>query len=406
MNDYIKDSKDNLVDFYSRTPIVPVRGRDHWVWDVNGRKYLDLMSGIAVTSFGHSNKKIARAVKKQLDTLQHMSNLFILKDQAMLSKMIQDKAFKGKCFFCNSGAEANESALKMARIWGNAKKSGKNRVLALHNSFHGRTIATITLTGQDKYRKGFDPLLPAVDYVELNNTADLEAKFNSDVCAIFLEAVQAEGGILPLSHDFVAKIRELALKHNSLVIFDEVQCGIGRTGKYFGYQHFNIEPDIITMAKALGNGFPIGAALVKDHVADIMKPGMHASTFGGNLLATAAAMAALSQLDMKMLSHINSVSSTFKKALEAYSAANPGIITGVRAAGLLIGIDLDASISVADVISGMTARGILVIRAGTNVLRLVPPFTVTAREVDIFMKAFTETVEALKKVNTVKGGVK
>jgi predicted acetylornithine/succinylornithine family transaminase len=394
----IASSKKNLISFYNRIPVVPVRGKDHWVWDIDGRKYLDFAAGIAVTSFGHANARINRAVAEQMKRITHISNLYYIAPQAELAGKIAAKAFDGKCFFCNSGAEANEAALKISRLRGNAIREGKNRIIAMKNSFHGRSVATITMTGQEKYRKGFEPLLTRADFVELNDIAGLEAAWGDDVCAFFAEPFQAEGGIYALASEFVAKIGELARKFDSLVVFDEVQTGIGRTGRCFGYQNFDIVPDIISMAKALGNGFPIGAVLVRRDVADAMPAGMHASTFGGNFAACAAANVVMDMLSEDLLRHIRETSAYLAAELEVLRGGSfETAIRDIRAFGLLVGIDLDATCPAGEVISRLQEKGVLVLRAGSNVLRLVPPFTIGRKEVDLFVRLFAETLEELKK---------
>jgi len=388
MTDWIKETSEYLVPFYERFPIVIVKGKKHLVYDSKGKCYLDLTCGIGVTSFGHANPVINRAIKNQLDKILHISNLYHIPPQVELAKEICKKAFKGKCFFCNSGAEANDSAIKIARIYGNKQDPEKNKILSLRGSFHGRTIATITLTGQDKYRKGFEPLLQNIEFVEANNTEELKEKFSEKTCAIFLEAIQGEGGINPLETSFLEVAKELSLKYNSLIIFDEVQTGIGRTGKYFGYQHFNIEPDIITIAKALGNGIPIGAVLVKDKIASAMPSGMHASTFGGNYISCAAGIAVMKELNSALLEHINKISGYFYEELNHIKNEFPSLIKEIRIFGLMIGIDLYEKIEVKSIINKFLDRGILTLRAGNNVLRLLPPFTIGKKEVDMFCKTF------------------
>ncbi len=395
MPDFIKKTDEYLIPFYSRTPLVVVRGKDHWIFDHTGKKYLDFTSGISVTSFGHANKKINAAVKKQMNRISHISNLYIIPPQAELAEKISGKAFPGKAFFCNSGAEANESALKMARIYGNKKKAGKNKVLSVKGSFHGRTIATITLTGQEKYRKGFEPLLQQIDFTGLNNVRELEEKMDGNTCAIFLEAVQGEGGIYPLTAEFVEKIKELSKKHDALVIFDEVQAGMGRTGKYFGYQNFDIEPDMITMAKALGNGFPIGAVLVRNKISGEMASGMHASTFGGNFLACAAGLAVMEELNQDLLNRIQELSRYFKEKLEELKADFPKIIKENRVFGLMIGVDINQDYAVKDILQKFLESGILTLRAGENVLRLMPPYTIRKAEIDYFCRKFYEILKGL-----------
>ncbi len=393
MKDVISRIEDFLIPFYSRTPIAIVRGHEHWVYDDHGSKYLDLTSGIGVTGFGHSNPRINMALRKQLDMISHTSNLFIIPGQAELAEKITEAAFPGKVFFCNSGAEANETAIKIARIYGNRKNQSKSRILSLSGSFHGRTIAAISMTGQEKYRRGFEPLLTGMEFVRFNDISDIERKMGNDVCAIFLEAVQGEGGINPLSGGFVKKVKELSKKFDSLIIFDEVQTGLGRTGKKFGYQNLDIEPDLITMAKALGNGFPIGAVLAANKVADGMEAGMHASTFGGNFLACAAGIAVMNELTEELLDKINELSKYFLMKLESIRNKYPGIIKENRLVGLMIGIELYSVFPVKDALKGLLDNGILAMKAGENVLRLLPPFTIGRKEIDYFCEKLTSLME-------------
>lgn len=395
MKDFIKESGEVLIPFYNKFPICVVRGHQHWVWDIQGKKYLDLTSGIGVVNFGHANPKVNGAVSGQMRKITHISNLYYNPLQTDLSRMIIERAFPGKLFYCNSGAEANEAALKMARIIGNAKSAVKNKVLALNGSFHGRTVATISLTGQNKYKKGFEPLLKNIEFVETNDVKDLKKKFNKNVCAIFLEAIQGEGGVLKLSEEFVSETEKLAKKHDALIIFDEIQAGLGRTGKYFGYQNFSIEPHMITMAKALGNGFPIGAVLAVNDVADKMPGGMHASTFGGNYAACAAGIASLGILNDKQLAAINGTSQYFSKKLDDLKSIFPGVIKENRVFGLMIGIELNEKVHVKDIINKLIAKKVLALRAGENVLRLLPPFTIRKRDVDVFSKKLFEVFSEL-----------
>lgn len=402
MTDSVRASEERLIPFYSKTPIAIVKGKGHRVWDEQGKEYLDLTAGIAVVNLGHADPGINRAVSKQLSRISHISNLFIIPGQAELSERISSLAFPGKCFFCNSGAEANEAALKMSRIVGNLQKPGKNKVLALRDSFHGRTIATITLTGQEKYKKGFDPLLTNIDFVAPGSVEELRAKMDDSVCAVFLEAVQGEGGVKLLPAEFVAEARALTTKFNALLVFDEVQTGIGRTGKAFGYQNFKVQPDIITIAKALGNGFPIGAVLVTEAVSSKMGPGMHASTFGGNYLACAAGNAVLSRLTPKTLEAVNRSGQEFRVRLEALRAKYPEMISEVRAYGLMIGVDFSAAVSVKQVLDSLLERRILALRAGDNTLRLVPPFTVGAKEAEKLTQALSDILQSIDQAGGKK----
>lgn len=381
-----KASKNTLIPFYNRFDRVFVKGKGHYLYDIDEKEYIDLSSGISVVNMGHTNKAVKKAVKKQLSKIWHISNLFHIPAQSDLSILISEHSFEGRSFFCNSGTEANEAAIKIARYIGNQKKQGKNKILSLQGSFHGRTLGAISATGQEKYRKGFEPLLLGIDFVAYNDLKDLESKFDDNVCAIFLEAVQGEGGVRPLSDEFVGLADSLCKKHNALLIFDEVQTGIGRTGTYFGYQHFGVQPDIITMAKALGNGFPIGAVHTTPQVAQSLPAGLHASTFGGNYLAMAAGIAVMKLLDEKLLNHINAISAYLQKLLSDLQQKLPHKITDVRIVGLMIGIDLEG-VEVGKVILRLLNMGYVTLRAGKNTLRLLPPFTIGKTEIDMFVYA-------------------
>lgn len=396
MTDYTIEAKKYLIPFYSRSPISIIKGRKHWVWDSNNNKYLDFTTGIGVVDFGHANPAINRAIGRQLKKISHISNLFIIPQQIELAKMISGKAFEGKVFFCNSGAEANESALKIARIIGNKKDKSKNKILALNESFHGRTVAAITITGQEKYRKGFEPLLQNVDFVDSGDITNLRKKFDESVCAVFLEAIQGEGGIRKLSPEFVEEIKILAGKNEAMVIFDEIQAGMGRTGKYFAYQHFSIQPDAISLAKGLGNGFPIGAVLVRNEIADAMPAGIHASTFGGNYAACAAGIASMKLLNEKILGHIQRISGYLASKLEDLKAIFPSVISENRVYGLMAGIEINEKYPVKEILDKLSERKILALRAGTNVLRLLPPYTINESAVDIFCNALYEIFGSLK----------
>ncbi len=384
--------KEWLIPFYERFDVNVIKGKDHYVYDDTGKKYLDFTSGISVVNFGHANRKINSAIKKQLDKISHISNLYYNELQLKLAKKISEKAFKAKFFFCNSGAEANECAIKVARFIGNSKKEGKNKILALKNSFHGRTIATISLTGQEKYKKGFEPLLQNIDFVEPDNIKELENKFDEDTCAIFIEPVQGEGGIFKVSEKFVETARKLSTNYEALLVFDEVQSGIGRTGKYFGYQLFNEIPDAITLAKSLGNGFPIGAFAIRPDLVDKIRPGLHASTFGGNFLACTAGIKTMELLDEELLKRINRLSEIFEAELKKIKEAYPEEIKEVRIYGLMIGIDFNDNIEVKEIIKRLIDKGILTLRAGKNVLRLLPPFTIGEEEIDFFCKKLKEAL--------------
>jgi len=383
-----------LLPFYKRVPLVVSRGKGCWVWDESGKRYLDMTAGIAVVNLGHRYPPVVRALKRQMGKIWHISNLFYQKPQVRLAEKLVQRSFDGMVFFANSGAEANDGALKIARLWGHDQ--GKTKVIALQQSFHGRTIATISLTGQEKYKKGFDPLLGEIVFVEPGDIEGLRRVWDEQVCALFLEVVQCEGGVKALPRDFVEEIQRLAREKKSLLVVDEVQTGMGRTGTLFGYQQFGIEPDIITLAKGLGNGFPIGAIVVRREVGEKMPAGMHASTFGGNFLACAVGEAVLDALDERFLSRVREKSLYLRDGLESLKGRFPQLIGDVRVYGLMVGVDI-RQMAVADLINKFREEGVLVLRAGENTLRLAPPLVIEKREINVFLKVFEKILGKVTK---------
>src|SRR5512137_196546 len=283
-----------VIGNYGRLPRVIVKGEGCWLWDAEGNKILDMFPGWAVSGIGNCPPKVVEAVRKQVGELIHMDNTFYSEPQGLLGKMLSERAFGGKVFFCNSGAEANEAALKLARLH---TRQGKYKFITCEGSFHGRTFATVTATAQPKYHEGFMPLLPGFTYIPFNNVQALEAAFTDEVAAVLVEPIQGEGGVNVATPEFLQAIRRLCDEKGAVMILDEVQTGMGRTGKWFGYQHFDVEPDIITMAKTLGGGVAIGAMMAKAQIAACLVPGKHASTFGGNCLACAAAIATIETIE-------------------------------------------------------------------------------------------------------------
>lgn len=351
---------------------------------------------IGVMNFGHSNRFILKALRKQSSKIMTTSNLFYSEERVKLAKILVDISFDGGVFFSNSGAEANELAIKIARFFGKTIHKDKYIILSLKGSFHGRTLATVTVTGQEKYQKNLEPLPSGFEYVEYNNCDDLESKFNDRVCAIFLEAIQGEGGVRPLSYEFVKKVEQLARKYNALIVFDEVQTGMGRTGKYFGYQHYDIQPSMITLSKALGGGLPIGATILSREYFDVCEPGMHASTMGGNQLSTAVALATLKLLtETDILSKVEYHSDIlFSELNEVQKSFH--FIKEVRGKGLMIGIDIDENVKVIDIINKLIEEGVLTLRSGENTLRLLPPLVITEKEIDMFMRKFRNVLSRIQ----------
>jgi acetylornithine aminotransferase len=370
-----------LFSTYSRYPITFVKGEGSRLYDDNGKAYLDFMSGIAVTSLGHVPQAVKAKLSAQLDELWHASNLFTTPNPEKVARLLTENSVADAVFFCNSGAEANEAAIKIARRY-NQKVLGNDRyeVITFKQSFHGRTLATLTATGQDKVKEGFLPLPEGFVHAPYNDTAALASYVNDKTCAIMLELLQAEGGVLAAEQDFVDEIVRLCEQHNLLLIIDEVQTGLCRTGKLFAYEHYGIEPDIFTLAKALGSGFPIGAMLGKAKLKPAFIAGSHGTTFGGGPLATAAALATVETMLGEHLAERAAQAGSYLLAqLQQALAANPWV-TEVRGMGLIIGIECAGAI--AEEITAIHEQGLLVIPAGPNVIRLLPNLYVTHEEID------------------------
>ncbi len=376
-----------VMNTYSRLPLVIERGDGVYLYDEDGKKYLDFTAGIAVNSLGYGNKKFIEALTKQSELFNHCSNLYYSKPQAEVAEILVKNSCFDRVFFCNSGAEAVESALKLSKKYGKEKRT---KIISMKNSFHGRTCGSLSLTGQTKYQKGFAPLVPDIVFAEYNNIESVKAEIDENVCAIIVEPIQGEGGLTPAKKDFLAGLREICDKNDILLIFDEVQCGMGRTGKLFAYQHFGVEPDVACLAKGLGNGFPIGAMLAKEKAASAFEPGNHASTFGGNPLATVCAKVVLSELtEGNILKNVVEVGDYLKQKLNELKAEFP-VIKEVRGYGLMQGIELDKPVK--EIIAECQQNGLLLIGAGENVLRFIPPLIVTKEHVD-------EAIAVLRNVN-------
>lgn len=374
-------SESALFQTYARYPITLVKGKGSRLWDVQGKQYLDFMSGLAVTGLGHAPDVVKQALVKQLDELWHVSNLFHTPNQEKAARLLVDNSCADAVFFCNSGAEANEAAIKLARRY-HQKVRGENRyeVITFTQSFHGRTLATLTATGQDKVKEGFLPLPEGFVHVPLHDLPALEAAVNERTAAVMLELVQAEGGVIPVDPDFLRGVRQLCDRHGLLLILDEVQTGMGRTGKLFAYQHYDVEPDVFTLAKAVGSGFPVGAMLAKQPYVSGFAPGAHATTFGGTPIAMAAVIATVETMIRDNVADKAAAASEYLMSqLHLHLDGVPGIV-GIRGKGLLVGILCDAP--AADAISELHKRGLLVVPAGPNVIRLLPNLLVTNDEID------------------------
>jgi acetylornithine aminotransferase/acetylornithine/N-succinyldiaminopimelate aminotransferase len=392
-----------LLPTYDRYPVLLTRGRGVYVYDDRGRRYLDFLSGIGVNALGHGHPAVRKALVRQADRLIHVSNLFYHDYQAELAKRLTRISGLDRAFFCNSGAEAWEGALKLARAYArHRRKNGRRpawRILALENSFHGRTFAALATTGQPKYQKPFAPLVPGVRFVRFNDVADLRKKFDSSVCAIGLETIQGEGGLRSLSPEFLQTARSLSRKHGALLLADEVQCGLGRTGRYFAYQHYGIQPDVVTVAKPLAAGLPLAAILTTDAVARCFHPGMHGSTFGGGPLACAVATAVLDTLRRDgLLQHVRSVGAYLRRRLEVLSKTH-GCIREVRGMGLMLGLELDSPELAKTVVRQMLAKGVIVNRTNETVLRLLPPYIISEKHVDQLIARLDQVLSASTRMS-------
>jgi acetylornithine/N-succinyldiaminopimelate aminotransferase len=362
---------------YGRLPRVITKGEGCYLYDADGNKILDMFPGWAVSGLGHCHPKVVGALRKQAGELLHIDNTFYSEPQGMLAKLLSERAFGGKCFFCNSGAEANEAALKLARLH---TAQEKYKFITAEGSFHGRTFATVTATAQPKYHEGFLPLLPGFIYVPFNDIDALESAFSDEVAAVMIEPIQGEGGINVATPEYLDAIRRLCDENGAVMILDEVQTGIGRTGKWFGYQHFDVEPDIITMAKALGGGVAIGAMMAKEEIAASLVPGKHASTFGGNCLACAAGIAVIEAIEQdNLLKNAAELGRYAKEKLEQLKQKH-FIIESVRGIGLMIGVQLTGPGK--DIVDKCLDKGLRINCTSDTVLRFMPAMIATKAQID------------------------
>ncbi|MBE7445284.1 MAG: aspartate aminotransferase family protein [Planctomycetia bacterium] len=371
-----------VIPNYIRNPILLVKGSGVNIWDAEDKRYLDLFSGWAVSLLGHCHPNVVAAIQSQAAKLQHAPNIYYTEPQGLLAKYISEKSFGGQCFFCNSGAEANEAAIKLARI--HNSNTGRYKIITFLNSFHGRTIATVTATAQPKYQKGFAPLVEGFSYVPFNDLEALEKTIDDKTCAIMLETIQGEGGINIATEEFMQGIRRLCDERGLLMILDEVQCGMGRSGKYFAYQHYDIEPDIMTLAKALGGGVAIGAMTAKKEIAKSLVPGSHASTFGGNPLACAAGVAVFETIEKEGL--LDNVAKIGRYSVEQLKLLQKTykIIHEVRGTGLMIGIEL--TVGGAEFIKNCIQAGLFLNCTHDKVIRFMPPLNVKKEHIDEGLK--------------------
>jgi acetylornithine/N-succinyldiaminopimelate aminotransferase len=390
----VREAARYLMNTYRRPPVVFTRGKGCYLFDAQGRRYLDFLGGIAVNALGHAHPRLVRVIRREAARAVHVSNLFHNPFQGPLAHKLADWSGMDRVFFTNSGTEAIEGALKLARL--NARKaadegSGKTRLLALENSFHGRTFGALAITAPVKYREPFAPLVPGVEFVRFNDVADLEAKCDASVCAIVLETIQGEGGIHPVSETFWNRARALATRHGAVLIADEIQCGLGRTGRHFAYQRFNTLPDIVVVAKPLAGGLPLGAILARELVAEAFSPGLHGTTFGGGPLVCAVALEFLKTVEKeKLLENIRARGTELREGLQQLQKKHD-FIREVRGQGLMLGVEL--SVEGGPYVTEALRRGLVINCTHDYTLRLLPPFIVTSRQVREFLDKL-ETVLA------------
>jgi len=380
---FFDESSRYIMNTYNRFPVILRKGRGMKVWSSEGKEYLDFVGGVAVNILGHCHPRVVVAIQKQAQRLLHVSNYYYIEPQVKLAKLLVEHSFADKAFFCNSGAEANEAAIKLARKYSKEQISPERyEIITAKNSFHGRTLATLTATGQEKIQKGFEPLVPGFKHVPFNDIDAIRKVITKETCAIMLEPIQGEGGVKLPDQNYLKGVRELCNENNLLLILDEVQTGMGRTGKFFAYEHFGITPDIMTIAKGLGGGVPIGAMLAIDKVASAFQPTTHATTFGGNPLVCAAAVATIETLieDGFILDQCNRMGKYLRERLEQLKEEFPSLITEIRGMGLLLGMELTRDGD--SIVRACLEKGVLINCTAGNVLRFIPPLIVRQRDID------------------------
>ncbi|HEP1063230.1 TPA: bifunctional succinylornithine transaminase/acetylornithine transaminase [Klebsiella aerogenes] len=388
-----------IVPCFAPAPFIPVKAAGSRVWDQQGKEYIDVAGGIAVNALGHANPALANALKAQLDKLWHIGNGYTNEPVLQLAKTLVESTFADKIFFCNSGAEANEAALKLARKYAHDKfGADKSEIIAFKNSFHGRTLFTVTVGGQPKYSSDYAPLPQDITHLPYNDIDAVKAAFSSRTCAVIVEPIIGEGGVMPADPQFLQALRELCDKHEATLIFDEVQTGAGRTGQLYAYQHYNVVPDILTSAKGLGGGFPIGAMLAKEAWAQVFQPGTHGTTFGGNPLAATVANSVLAQIDSALLAGVGERHTLIVDKLNALNAKYD-VFSAVRGMGLLIGAELASHLrGKAKALTNLAAEeGLIALIAGPDVLRFAPALNIPLADID---EAFVRLERAVARLTS------
>lgn len=392
----IEITEKHVANTYNRFPVAIVKGMGSRVWDADGKEYLDFTSGLAVCNLGHCHPGVVAAIKAQAEKLIHISNLYHIGPQSELAALLTGNSFADKVFFCNSGAEANEAAIKLARKHFSSRKEERFQVITMESSFHGRTLAALAATGQKKFQAGFEPLLEKFTYVPFNDAGAVRGAMNEKTAAVMVEPIQGEGGVNVPSEDYLRKLKAVCKETGALLIFDEVQVGMGRTGKLFAHENYGVTPDIMTLAKGLAGGVAIGAMLATDEVARAFVPGTHASTFGGNPLATAAGLAALKAIKEEgILENCEKSGEHLVKKLRELKGAFP-FIKDIRGKGLIIGAELEEGIKGGDIVKECLNRGLLINCVGDKTLRFIPALTITEKDVDEMIGILKEVLGSRK----------
>lgn len=395
MENIFSHDKEYVLNLYNRMNLHIVKGEGSYLYDDQGNKYLDMFSGIAVNNLGHGKKEIKEAITKQLESYIHLSNFFVSEPVVNLAKLLVENSFASKVFFANSGTEANEAALKLVKKYGNSISEDKVEILSFYNSFHGRTFGGMTLTGQDKYKQSFAPVIPHVKHIEFNNIEELKKQVSDKTCGFFLEIIQGEGGIREVSQAFINELLLLSKKHNFLIVVDEIQTGLGRAGDLFAYEKFGFSPDILTLAKSLGGGLPIGAMLVGEHLEKILVPGDHGSTFGGNPLACAVGEAILNTITKEtFLKEVKAKSTYLVEKLKEMQKGYPHVIKDIRGRGFIIGVEVGEQAN--EIKTKAIDHGLLLNVTSGTVIRLLPALTVTYLEINEFLREFKNIIRGLE----------
>lgn len=382
--------KEFLLQTYKRLPIEVDHADGVYIYGKDGKKYLDFLGGIAVNALGYNNSRVKLAIAEQINRYLHVSNMFYMDTQIELAGLLCRLSGYSKMFMTNSGTEAVEGAIKVARKWGNVEK--KKHIFALSNAFHGRTFGALSLTDRQKYRQGFEPFLPDVDHIAFNDIEDLRKKIDPNTAAVFVEFIQGEGGVNVVSEKFVNELFSLKREHNFLIVADEIQTGIYRTGKLFSFEHYHVHPDLVTVAKPIGGGLPLGGILFDGSVEGVLGYGAHGTTFGGNPVSCAAGLATLKELtETQIDSHVTQTGTYFRKKLREFQAKHTGLVSEVRGLGLMIGVEL--KIECGEIVNRLLDDGILANCTNGNVVRLLPPLVIEEEHVDIFMDAFERAVQ-------------